>query len=197
MSTERKNIIMGVTGASGMPYVRMLLQTLHNNPDLQVYLVASAAAKLVYEIEIGIPLESGIPKGIIVFDEKDFTAPFASGSFPSTGMVIVPCTMGTLGAIAGGMSLNLIHRAADVCLKERRKLVLVPRETPLNRIHLQSMIQVHDAGGTILPAMPGFYHKPGTIDDISRFIVARILEHLGLPQNLMQPWGSPPPVYEV
>jgi 4-hydroxy-3-polyprenylbenzoate decarboxylase len=196
MARKRKNIIVGMTGASGMPYARLLLETLHND-GLQVFLVASAAAKIVYEIEIGTPLEGGIPKGIQVFDVKDFTAPFASGSFPTEGMVIVPCTMGTLGAIAGGLSLNLIHRAADVCLKERRKLVLVPRETPLNRIHLQNMLRVHEAGGTILPAMPGFYHNPGTVDDIARFIVARILEQLGLPQDLMQPWSPPPPVYEV
>jgi 4-hydroxy-3-polyprenylbenzoate decarboxylase len=197
MSTERKNIIVGMTGASGMPYARMLLETLHDIEGIQVFLIASAAAKLVYKIEIGTSLEAGIPSGVKIFDEKDFTAPFASGSFPSEGMVIVPCTMGTLGAIAGGLSLNLIHRAADVCLKERRKLVLVPRETPLNRIHLQNMLGVHDAGGTILPAMPGFYHKPGSVDDIARFIVARILEQLGLPQDLMQPWSPPPPVYEV
>jgi flavin prenyltransferase len=126
----------------------------------------------------------------VLYDENDFTAPFASGSFRCEGMVVVPCTMGTLGGIAAGISQNLIHRAADVCLKERRKLVLVPRETPLNQIHLENMLRLSRAGGIVLPAMPGFYHHPQSVTDLVRFVVARILEQLGIAQDLVKPWDA-------
>ncbi len=191
-STMRKNhLVFAITGASGAPYARTLLRALP--PGFQVHLVASKAGRLVYELEVGRPFESDIPSGVRLYDEKDFTAPFASGSFPSTGMVIVPCSMGTLAAIAHGISRNLIHRAADVCLKERRPLVLVPRETPLNPIHLKNMLQVSEAGGVILPAMPGFYHHPRSIDDLVRFVAARIMDQLNIPQDLVPPWNSESP----
>lgn len=179
--------VVAITGASGAPYARRLLQTL-TSPDIQLHLVASSAGKMVYQLETGVNLEEDLPLGALLYDEADFAAPFASGSFPIEGMVVVPCTMGSLAAIAQGYSRNLIHRAADVCLKERRRLVLVPRETPLNRIHLTNMLQVLDAGGVILPPMPGFYHQPQSVEDLLDFVVARILTHLGLAQNLVPPW---------
>ncbi|MEN6440335.1 MAG: UbiX family flavin prenyltransferase [Syntrophobacter sp.] len=187
----KKNLVIGITGASGAVYARELLW---NIPDdlFEVHLVASNAGRLVYELELGRPLSEDIPPHVRTYAESDFTAPIASGSFPCVGMAIVPCTMGSLGAIAAGLSLNLIHRAADVCLKERRTLVLVPRETPLNRRHLANMMQVSEAGAVILPAMPGFYHRPQSIDEIVNFIVARILDQFGIAHKLVPAWEGPP-----
>ena len=190
MSIQKQHIVVAVTGASGAPYARALLRALTSNPDIQVHLITSSAGRLVYALEIGAPIEDDLPEGIRLYGEKDFTAPFASGSFPCAGMAVVPCTMGTLAAIAHGISQNLIHRAADVCLKERRRLVLVAREMPLSAIHLGNMLRVHEAGGIILPPMPGFYHQPKTMDDLVRFVVARILDQLGIPQDLIPPWGG-------
>ena len=183
----KQQLIVAITGASGAAYARLLLHTL-SQENIHIHLVASQAGKLVYNLEIGKTLEDDLPRDVSLYDSNDFTAPFASGSFPSEGMVVVPCSMGTLAAIANGISQNLIHRAADVCLKERRRLVLVPRETPLNTIHLQNMLRLSQAGGIILPAMPGFYHQPRAVDDLVRFIVARILEQFHIPQDLLPSW---------
>lgn len=196
----KKNIIVAITGASGAPYARELLQFL-DRAEFTVHLVASGAGRLVYELEVGTRLDRDLPAGAILYDENDFTAPFASGSFQCEGMVVVPCTMGTLGSIAAGISQNLIHRAADVCLKERRKLILVPRETPLNQIHLENMLRLSRAGGIVLPAMPGFYHHPQSVADLLKFVVARILDQLGIAQDLVKPWDAgalpaPKPVHE-
>ncbi|MCE5336210.1 MAG: UbiX family flavin prenyltransferase [Desulfobacteraceae bacterium] len=187
---ERQNLIIAITGASGAIYAGRLLHSIPGDSHA-VHLVASEAGRLVYEMEMGRPLAADLPSGIRTYDSSDFTAPFASGSFPCAGMAIVPCTMGTLGAIASGLSQNLIHRAADVCLKERRPLVLVPRETPLNRIHLSNMLRASEAGAIILPAMPGYYHNPARVEDLADFIVARILEQFGIPQNIVPPWEGP------
>jgi len=188
---DKQNLIIGVTGASGAVYARELLRQIPG--DLfELHLVASKAGRLVYELELGRPLSEDVPPGVRTWAESDFSAPIASGSFPCVGMVIVPCTMGTLGAITAGLSQNLIHRAADVCLKERRPLVLVPRETPLNRIHLANMIRASAAGAVILPAMPGFYHKPQSVEEIVHFIVARILDQFGIAHNLVPAWEGPP-----
>lgn len=193
---NQKQVIVAITGASGAPYARLLLHTLA--PAVNIHLVASQAGRTVYELEIGQPLLEDLPPGVSVYHETDFTAPFASGSFHAEGMVITPCSMGTLGAIAHGISQNLIHRAADVCLKEGRRLVVVPRETPLNAIHLENMLRLARAGAVILPAMPGFYHQPRVVDDLVRFVVARIIERLHLPQTLVPPWTPDrPPGFSV
>lgn len=184
---KKQNLTVAITGASGAGYARRLLRAIP--PDkYEIRLVSSEAGRLVYESETGLALIDDLPPEIHVYEESDFTAPIASGSFPCAGMVIVPCSMGTLGAIASGLSQNLIHRAADVCLKERRPLVLVPRETPLNRVHLANMLKAAEAGAIILPAMPGFYHKPRGIEDIIDFVAARILDQLGIEHNLVEPW---------
>lgn len=135
--------------------------------------------------------DSSITSGSLTYHHfQDFTAGIASGSFLTSGMVICPCSMGTLGGLANGLSSNLIHRAADVHLKERRKLVLVPRETPLGSIQLENMKKLADTGAVILPAMPGFYHNPLTIHDLVDFVVARICDHLDVDHKLFERWGS-------
>lgn len=137
--------------------------------------------------------DSGFPRGGVVYHHfQDWGAAVASGSFQTDGMVICPCSMGTLASLAQGMSSNLIHRAADVHLKERRKLIVVPRETPLGSIQLENMKKLSDAGGVILPAMPGFYHSPLTIHDLVDFVVSRICDQLGLEVDLVRRWGSDP-----
>lgn len=186
---DTRALIVGITGASGAPYARRLLHVLAAE-DVPLHVVASAAARQVYSLEIGRPLEEDLPDRAVLHDERDLAAPVASGSFPARGMVIIPCTMGTLAAVAHGISGNLLHRAADVCLKERRRLVVVPRETPLHRIHLENMLAVTDAGGIVLPAMPGFYHRPHTVDELVDFVVARVLDQFGIAQNLIPPWSG-------
>lgn len=135
--------------------------------------------------------ESDTAKGRVNYHAiQDYNAGVASGSFPTEGMVICPCSMGTLGSLASGLSSNLIHRAAHVHLKERRKLILVPRETPLSTIHLQNMTRLSEAGAVLLPAMPGFYHDPLTIHDLIDFVVGRICDQLGIPVELTRRWSS-------
>jgi 4-hydroxy-3-polyprenylbenzoate decarboxylase len=135
--------------------------------------------------------ESEIQTGKLTFHKyQDYSAGIASGSFPTDGMVICPCSMGTLGAIAGGLSQNLIHRAADVHLKERRKLIIVPRETPLGSIQLENMKRLADSGAVVLAAMPGFYHQPLTIHDLIDFVVSRICDQLGIQTSLVKRWGG-------
>ncbi len=187
---EKQNLAIAITGASGSAYAQKLLRSIPGD-KYDLHLVSSEAGRLVYELETGVALAEDLPPGVHTHVETDMGAALASGSFPCAGMVIVPCTMGTLGAIASGLSQNLIHRAADVCMKERRPLILVPRETPLNRIHLTNMLKAAEAGAIILPAMPGFYHKPCSISDMIDFVVARILDQLGIEHNLTQPWMGP------
>jgi flavin prenyltransferase len=140
---------------------------------------------------LGRPFDPSQPRGEVVFHRlNDFTAGIASGSFRTAGMVVCPCSMGTLASIAQGLSTNLIQRAADVHLKERRKLIVVPRETPLGLIQLDNMRKVVEAGGIVLPAMPGLYHDPKAIIDLVDFVVARICDHLGVEVNLMHRWGD-------
>jgi 4-hydroxy-3-polyprenylbenzoate decarboxylase len=133
---------------------------------------------------------AGWDRHITVFDDNDRGASPASGSALNAGMVICPCSMGTLSAISVGASRSLVERAADVALKERRPLLLVPRETPLSAIHLENMLRVTRAGAVVMPASPGFYHRPGGVDDLVNFIVARVLDHLGVPHRLVARWGD-------
>jgi 4-hydroxy-3-polyprenylbenzoate decarboxylase len=195
---SEKPIVVAVTGASGAPYaVRLLEQLAAAERDVQLIVSSHGLRLLTTEmaIESVAALRERVgatawDRRITVFDDNDRGAAPASGSALNAGMVICPCSMGTLSAIAVGASRSLVERAADVALKERRPLLLVPRETPLSAIHLENMLRVTHAGAVVMPASPGFYHRPGSIDDLVNFIVARVLDHLGVPQRLVDRWGS-------
>lgn len=202
MSAAR-TITLAWTGASGMPFGLRLLECLLA-AQVQVNLVYSAAAQMVahQECDLTLPTQPreatrmlgeryGAREGqLVVYAREDWMAPMASGSNPGDAMIVCPCTMGTLGAIANGLADNLIARAGDVMLKERRPLVLVPRETPLSAIHLENMLKLARAGAVILPPAPGFYARPQSIGDLVDFVVARILDHVGVPNTLMPRWGE-------
>ena len=193
-------IVVAVTGASGAPYAVRLLESLAR-AERQVQLIVSSHGLRLLQTELGIDSVEVLrgrvgtaawDRHISVFDDNDRGAAPASGSAINAGMVICPCSMGTLSAIAVGASRSLVERAADVALKERRPLLLVPRETPLSAIHLENMLRVTQAGAVVMPASPGFYHRPGSVDDLVNFVVARVLDHLGVPHRLVARWGSEP-----
>jgi 4-hydroxy-3-polyprenylbenzoate decarboxylase len=193
-------IVVAITGASGAAYATRLLEVLLG-AHKRVHLTISPAGAQVLWTELGLrcELESfdsnslGLSRGaerLVYHHYLDYSASIASGSFLTSGMVICPCSMGTLAGVANGLSANLIQRAADVHLKERRKLIVVPRETPLGSIQLENMKRLADAGAVVLPAMPGFYHQPKTIGELIDFIVARICDQLGIATDLVRRWGA-------
>lgn len=185
MVTKRR-ILLAITGASGSLYATAFSDVMHEL-GVEVHGIISKAGSQVVRLETG----AGAEQFVAVsrwFDIDDFAAPAASGSSLYHGMVVLPCSMGTLGGIAGGISKNLIHRAADVTLKERRPLVLAVRETPLNRVHLQNMLTAHDAGAIICPAMPAYYHNPQSIADLVREYSCRIAQLLGIEVPDMPRW---------
>jgi len=198
-----KTLTLALTGASGMPYGLRLLDCLLA-ANCRVFLLYSPAAQIVarQELDLTVPTQSAAaaaffserygaqPGELTVFGREDWFSPVASGSNPADAMAICPCSMGTLGAIASGLADTLIERASDVMLKERRPLVLVPRETPLSAIHLENMLKLSRAGAIILPPAPGFYGRPQTIDELVDFIVARILDQLGVDHALGPRWGA-------
>lgn len=198
-------ITVALTGASGMPYGLKLIETLVQN-HAKIYLLYSQAAQIVAKQELDLSLPSratdaaqwftehyGAQEGQITgFGREEWFAPVASGSNPPDAMVVCPCSMGTLAAIAMGLSDNLIERAADVVMKEGRKLVLVPREMPFSTLHLENMLKLSRMGVVILPPNPGFYHHPQTIEDLVDFVVARILDQIGIPHQLGPRWGDEP-----
>ncbi|WP_462324539.1 UbiX family flavin prenyltransferase [Desulfoplanes sp.] len=188
MSSPPLRHVLAVTGASGMPYALKLAETIGPLPDRELHVIISDAARTVLEIETINGYSLLQSHATAIWDEKDIGAPPASGSWSHAGMVVCPCSMGSLGAIAHGLASNLVHRAADVTLKEKRPLVLVPRETPFSRIHVQNMLAAMDAGATILPPCPGFYAAPRNIDDLVCQIAGRVLDHLGIAHGLTQPW---------
>lgn len=180
-------VIVAVTGASGAIYGWRLLQILAEQ-NHEVHAVISEQGWQVLSYECGITPDLVSKTATFVYNVKQMTAPIASGSFRTDAMVIVPCTMHTLGAVANGITDNLITRSADVMLKEGRKLVVVPRETPLNIIHLKNMLSVAQAGARILPASPGFYHKPSTIHEVVDMLVGKICDMLEIDHQLYQRW---------
>ncbi len=196
-----KPIAIALTGASGMPYALTLLKELVKTQD-KIYVMISAAANTVIAMETDLKLGAdtnaieknlsqylGAKEGQIeVFSKNQWTAPVASGSNPPRALVVCPCTMSTLSAIAHGHADNLMHRAADVVIKEQKKLILIPRETPYSAIHLENMLKLSRLGVVIMDANPAFYQNPSCIQDLVNFVVARILDHLDVEHSLAPPW---------
>jgi 4-hydroxy-3-polyprenylbenzoate decarboxylase len=195
VSDDALPITVALTGASGAPYAVRLLLAL-NAARVPVRLIVSDTGWRLLDEELGIKDEralrdrTGDWSDVVLYDDRDRGATPASGSSPSRGMVICPCSMGTLASIAQGTTRSLIERAADVALKERRTLVLVPRETPYSMIHLENMLRLSRAGAVVLPASPGFYHRPQSIDDLIDFVVGRVLSQLGVEHRVGPRWQS-------
>jgi len=194
-----KSLVVGITGASGVVFARRLLEMLETDARVEkIHLVISASGlKVLREeldldvsrsVEIPARLLGGPSRKIIYLLDSDVGASIASGSYPVDGMVVIPCTTGCLAQIAGGIASTLIERAADVCLKERRKLILAVRDTPFSRVHLENMLRAQAAGADIFPIMPSFYHRPQTIDDLVVQFCCRVLAHLGLEQKQQFRW---------
>jgi len=193
-------IVMAITGASGAPYAVRLLEALVQAKQRVQLIVSDHGLRLLRtETDIGTvdALRARVgakvwDANVTLFDDNDRGAAPASGSARNRGMVICPCSMGTISAISQGTSRSLVERAADVALKERRKLVLVPRETPYSAIHLENMLRLTHAGAVVLPASPGFYHRPTSIDELVDFVVARVLDHLDVEHAIGRRWGGEP-----
>ena len=193
-------IFLGITGASGAPYARRLVQALSTSGcEVGVSVSGAAIEVLATELygdarlsrdEVITRFTEGTGDQVTVYEPNDWRAPYASGSAKVDGYVICPCSMGTLGTIASGAMQNLVHRAASVALKEERKLIVCPRETPLSTIHLENMLALRRAGATVLFLAPGFYHGAETVDDLVDFVVGRILDQLGLANTLVARWGE-------
>lgn len=187
-------VVMAVTGASGAPYARRLLEVLATN-HVPVWLIVSSHGWRLFREECGIgdldalkAATGGDWSSVTVYTDDDRGAKPASGSQRTAGMVVCPCSMGTVAAIAGGTSRSLVERAADVTLKERRPLLLVPRETPLSLVHLRNLVAVTEAGAVVMPAAPGFYHKPARVEELVDFMVQRMVDHLGLEITMAKRW---------
>lgn len=184
-------LVIGISGASGIIYGVKLLQALREL-SVETHLTITDSAVKVAEHEHGMSKEEIVGLATYHYDINDLTAPIASGSFTHDGMVVAPCSMKTLAGIANGYADNLLLRAADVTLKEKRRLILVPRETPLSVIHLRNMLNLARAGAVILPAMPGFYGGPRTIEDLVNHVVGRVLDQLGIQHERYRRWQGPP-----
>ena len=187
VETRHDKIVIGFSGASGIIYGIRLIEVLHSM-NIEIYLIISEWAKKNIEIETDKTLEYVKSLSSVNYDNFRLDASVSSGSFLHNGMVIVPCSMKSLSSIANGYDDTLISRAASVTLKESRKLIIVPRETPLSRIHLENMIKLQQAGAIILPAMPGFYHKPSTVQEIVDHLVGKILDQLNVKHDLFKRW---------
>lgn len=183
-----ERLVIGVTGASGVIYAKRLLEILREK-NIETYLIVSKTAEKIINHELDMEIEDFKKLGRHCYREEEVDAPLASGSFKTDGMIIIPCSLKTLAGIACGYADNLILRAADVTLKEKRMLILVPRETPLNVIHLRNMLELAEIGVVILPAMPAFYHKPRRLEEIVDFVVGKILDMLGIECELFKRWG--------
>jgi flavin prenyltransferase len=186
---KMKRLVLAVTGASGSLYVPEFLK-LARRAEVEVHAIISEAGRKVMELELGMAPADLDPYLGKWHDCMDFTAPMASGSSQFDAMLVLPCTMGTLAAVANGISGNLIHRAADVMLKEGKPLVLAVRETPLNRVHLQNMLKAQEAGAVIYPAMPSFYHRPADMTEMACAFAGRLCDRLGIPVEGMKRWGD-------
>ena len=193
MEKHKKRIVIGISGASGFVYAEHLLKALQSLP-IETHLVMSKAAQMTRQQETGIPLTE-LKKWVSVYHAiEDIGASIASGSFQHQGMIIVPCSMKTLAEIAIGLSNNLLTRAADVTLKEKRPLIIVPRETPLHAVHLKNMVTIAELGGIIAPPMPAFYQHPKTIEEMIQHFTGRLLSLLQIDQELTPEWQGLRPV---
>jgi polyprenyl P-hydroxybenzoate/phenylacrylic acid decarboxylase-like protein len=190
MMIGRPRLVVGVSGSSAPHYGITLLQTLRALGTIETHLVLSSGATRTIQLEAGLDPMDVCALADVVHDPNDLAASISSGSFLTIGMVVVPCSMKTLAAITHGYSDSLLSRAADVTLKERRRLVLVTRETPLSLIHLRNMVAVTEAGATVLPPMPAFYHRPRSIDDLVAQTVGKILDQFGIEHHTFQRWGE-------
>lgn len=186
-----RRLVVGMSGSSAPQLGVTLLRALRDIEAIEALLILSGGARKTIEIEMQVDPSEVEALADVVYREDDLAAGPSSGSFLTMGMVVVPCSMKTLAAIATGMSTNLLTRSADVCLKERRRLVLVPRETPLNLVHIRNMEAVTLAGAIVLPPVPGFYHEPKTIDDLLRQTAGKILDQFGIDHALFRRWGTP------
>ena len=186
----RQRLIVGISGSSAPQLGWKTLQALHRHPEIETHLVISKGADKTIQLEMGAERTDFEALADVCYDPGDLGAAISSGSFHTIGMVVVPCSMKTLAAIAAGISTDLLSRAADVCLKERRKLVLVTRETPLNLIHIRNMETVTLAGATVLPPVPAFYHQPETIDDLLRQTAGKVLDQFGISHQQFRRWDG-------
>jgi len=187
---NKKRIILAVTGASGSIYAIRLAKALGSMDNVELHVIVSDAAVQVLTLETDESIEAITAGAHAIHDAANIAAPPASGSWQHDGMIICPCSMASLSAVATGFGHNLIHRSADVSLKEGKPLVLVPRETPLSTIHLNNMLTARKAGATIVPASPGFYHGPKTIEDLADQLAGKILDQLDIPHTLYKRWGE-------
>lgn len=187
-----RRIVIGLSGSSGPHYGVRLMEVLRAHTDHEVHLVMSKGARATIEIEMGRDPAEVAELAHVVHDERNLAASIASGTFVTDGMVIAPCSIKTMAAVANSLNDNLIVRAADVCLKERRRLVMLVRETPLHAGHLRMMTDVTNAGGVILPPVPGFYHDPQTIDDLIDHTVVKTLDQFGIHVDIIRRWSGPP-----
>lgn len=184
-----ERLIMGISGASGVRYAQRFLEAVREYNTIEIHLVITANARAIIRHELGDSAD--LPSLVArVYQPDDMMAPIASGSFPTDGMVIIPCSMKTLAGIASGYADNLLLRAADVTMKERRPLILVPREAPLGPVHLENMLKLSNWGASIFPACPGFYHLPNSLEDLVDQFVYRLMDIMGL-QTPLKRWGTP------
>jgi flavin prenyltransferase len=197
--TAKRPVVLAITGASGAPYGVRLLEVLARH-RVPVWLIVSSHGMRLLDAECGVSTldtlreaTGGDWSSVVPFSDGDRGALPASGSQPTRGMVICPCSMGTVAAVAAGTSRSLVERAADVTLKERRKLVLVPRETPLSLVHLRNLVTVTEAGGVVIPAAPGFYHRPSSVGELVDFVVQRVLDQLDLEIEIARRWTGEAP----
>ena len=185
-----RRVIIAISGATGVIYAIKLLEALRNNKSLETHMLISPWAERIIQSETNYSVKQVKDYASCSYEINDFTAPIASGSFKTDGMVVVPCSMKTLSAIAHGYADNLMTRSADVVIKEKRKLILVPRETPFSIIHLENMVKLARLGIVILPPIPAFYYHPKSLNEIFDHLTSKILDHLGIENHLYQRWGE-------
>ena len=190
---DKQRLIVGTTGASGVIYGIRLLEVLRDVPEIETHLVMSKAGKLTIGYELEMSVKEAENMADEVHNNTNIGATIASGSFKTMGMAVVPCSIKTLSGIVNAYDDNLLIRAADVVLKEQRRLVVVPRETPLNRNHLDLMLRLLDSGGILVPPMPAFYHRPKTVDDVINHTVGKVLDMFGIEHNIFERWSGKPP----